>query len=180
MNSQSNANSPAKQLPKRRLSILRHAKAEEGDGDDVARSLNERGVQDALKIGDFIKKKNVLPELVICSTAQRTRQTLAQLQVMVPTILASRAYLASAGEWMTLVKESDDAVQHILLVGHNPGLHQLVATLAARYANDEDAALIADKYPTCTFASLSLPIRHWSELAPHDGTLDVLAVGSRL
>ena len=180
MKTQSNVISLVTQPRHRRLSILRHAKAEEGDGDDLARKLNERGLQDAARMGDFLKEKNWLPDLVLCSTARRTRQTLGQLKVTIPTILASRAYLASAGEWMHLVQEADDTAQHILIVGHNPGLHQLTVTLAGEYLYRDDEQVITTKFPTCTFVSLELPIKRWRELSPASGKLDLLAVGSKL
>lgn len=181
MNAHSSASSSARQPTQtRRLSILRHAKAAEGDGDDHARKLNDRGAKDATRMGAFITQKSMIPELVICSTAARTRTTLAALNLDVPTMLAARAYLASPGELLSLIQESDDAVQHILLIGHNPGLHALVAALAGEYAHQADEQLIGLKFPTCTFASLQLPIPRWKDLKPGAGRLEIVAIGSKL
>lgn len=131
-------------------------------------------------MGKFLRKNNFIPELVVCSDAMRTRETLAALELTVPTTLAARAYLASPGELLKLLQEVDDAVRHILLVGHNPGLHALVAALAGEYAHKDDEQLLALKFPTCAFASMTVPIARWKELKPAVGHLDTLAIGSKL
>ena len=164
----------------KRLSILRHAKTEVGDGDDHARALTERGWRNAKRMGEHLTSQGWLPELVLCSTAIRARQTLQGLEVTLPTILSKKLYLASAGELIRFLHGMDDAVSHMLLIGHNPGLHQLAATLASRYTNEAHGDLVAQKYPTCTYTSQTFKLKHWASLAPQQGTLDRLAIGKKL
>jgi phosphohistidine phosphatase len=184
MDHPSASNAPAQRpaAKGRRLSILRHAKATEDEqaNGDRQRPLNPRGRDEALKLGAWLKANHTLPDLILCSTALRTRETLAALQVTIPTILTERAYLATTGELLALLQETDDAVRHLLLIGHNPGLHGLVAMMAGAYVREEDEALLLTRLPTCTFVSMCLPAASWKELQPATGELDALAIGSKL
>ena len=92
----------------------------------------------------------------------------------IPTILSERLYLASAKDVLKFLTEMDDAVTHIGVVGHNPGLHQLAAMLVRDYKHEEDAERLAMKFPTATCAIFSAPLAHWRDLAPHTMTLDAL------
>ena len=168
-------------VAQKRISILRHAKAEPGDGmDDHARRLSPRGVADAARLGEFLKSKHLSPDYVLCSTAVRTRETLGQLTLQVPTTLSQRLYLANPGEIFTLLQEADESVQHLLVIGHNPGLHSLVALLADRYQRAADEELLTLKFPTSAYVSMAMPCTQWRALTPHTGFLDTLAIGSQL
>ena len=74
-----------------------------------------------------------MPELVVCSTAKRTRETLAALGPAIPTILSDKLYLSTAGEMLAQVQATDDVVKTLMLVAHNPGItsRQLCAALAS-------------------------------------------------
>lgn len=163
----------------RRLTLLRHAKAQPDEqGDDHARALAPAGREAAAEMGSWLKKNHALPDLVVCSSATRTRETLAALGLLVPTILATDAYLASAGELLSLLQAQDDANAHVLLVGHNPGIHGLAALLAGEYVREADGDRLATGFPTCGLVSLTLPVAHWRDLAPQRGTLDALRFGT--
>lgn len=160
---------------KRKLTLIRHAKAEDdGASQDHLRRLNARGREDAASLGGWLKQQKALPELFVCSTAQRTRETLQAFSVNVPTILSDRAYLASTGELISILQQTDNAVRHVALVGHNPGLHQLVATLAGDYAREADAEKLLLKFPTCACAQLEAEFERWEDLAPQLFTLQQL------
>jgi phosphohistidine phosphatase len=154
----------------RRITLIRHAKAEDdGVTQDHARRLNARGVKDAAALGEWLKKNQAMPELCICSTAQRTRETLAAFGQNIPTILSDKAYLATTGELMALLQQADDAVTHIALIGHNPGMHQLAATLAGSYAQEQDAEKLMLKFPTSAYVRLEFSLLHWHGLEPQHG-----------
>ncbi len=165
------------QQKQRRITLIRHAKAEDdGVTQDHARALNARGLSDAAALGDWLRATPAaLPGLVVCSTATRTRQTLEQLALgNVPVLLTDRAYLATEEELLALLQQMDDAVLHVGLIAHNPGLHQLAATLAGSYADraDEDRLLL--KFPTSACAQLVFALPHWAELASQQGKLEIL------
>lgn len=156
----------------RRITLIRHAKAEDdGLTQDHLRALNPRGQEDAAALGAELREAGSVPELFYCSTAQRTRQTLAAFDTNVPTILTDKAYLASAGELLGLLQQADDAVTHIGLVAHNPGLHQLVATLAGEFNDPEDEQRLMLKFPTAACAVLDFEAAGWEALVPQAATL---------
>lgn len=157
----------------RRITLIRHAKAEDdGVTPDHARALNPRGIADAAALGEELKAAGALPELVICSTATRTRQTLAAMALGLPTLLNDKAYLASAGELLALLQSTDDAVRHVAILAHNPGLHQLAAMLVENYAHPEDEDKLMLKFPTSACAVLSTELASWRDLAPHVAKLE--------
>lgn len=114
----------------RRLVILRHAKAANPEGvDDHERPLAARGRADATAVGAWLAEHDTIPDLVLCSTARRTRETWAGVAAALtttPTVrYDDRVYLASALDLLELVTEVDDDVSTLAVVGHNPGTSQL-------------------------------------------------------
>lgn len=159
----------------RRITLIRHAKAVEDDaGGDHTRTLNPRGEADAAELSIWLNKQGIFPQQVLCSTATRTRQTLAALYPAIPTILSDKLYLASAGELLAALQGSDDAVTDLMLIGHNPGLHVILAQLVGDYANDADADRLILKFPTAACAVLSINLDHWQNLAPQSARLELL------
>lgn len=149
------------------LLLLRHAKAEwpEADGHDHERRLNARGREAAARIGRYLKAHDLGPDLVICSTARRTMETLElalEAAGCAPEIIYDRAlYLAPPERMLEAVMAharahaaaTGHAPSVILVVGHNPGTE----TLAASLAGAGDPALIGKmhrKYPTGGLAVL--------------------------
>ena len=164
--------SPTLSPIQRRITLIRHAKAEEDGASDIERRLSARGEADAAELGQRLVAQSALPELFLCSTARRTRQTLDAFAAIVPTMLTDRLYLASSKDVLKLIAEMDDAVQHVAVIGHNPGLHQLSAKLAGEYRNEADAERLALKFPTAACAVFSLSLDHWCDLKPHMATLE--------
>jgi phosphohistidine phosphatase len=113
----------------------------------------------------------LMPDVVVCSTAVRARQTLSHLGHTLPTELYEQLYLAEPEAILQLVSQCDDAAKTVMVIGHNPGLHALVVALMQDAAREEDVQQLAQKFPTCTAAVLELSLSHWSELRPHSGTL---------
>lgn len=155
----------------RRLHLLRHAKAQPcAPGGDAERALSENGLAGAALIGEFIRGQAIAPDLVLCSSARRARQTVEAiapaLPATVPVVTEDRLYLASANALLERLREVDDGVPSILLVGHNPGLHELAAGLLH---NGERAAL--PSFPTAALAVEELTVGRWVELGAHTTTL---------
>ncbi|MEU9231141.1 SixA phosphatase family protein [Streptomyces subrutilus] len=163
----------------RRLVVLRHAKsAWPPDVPDAERPLGPRGLRDAPAAGRWLREAGCVPDRVLCSPARRTRRTwelvAAEAGFAAPVAYEERAYGASAGELLDLVRETPARVGTLLLVGHNPGLQELVLLLAG---DGEAPALeqAALKFPTSAIAVLDLP-GPWASLAPADARLTRLVV----
>lgn len=162
-------------LGRRRLILIRHAKAVEEDvGGDHARGLSERGQADAAALGEWLAQQGLKPGQVLCSTARRTRETLGLAFARVPVVLSEKLYLATVGEMMTQLQAVDDAVQDVALISHNPGIHALLALLVGDYADEEDADRMLLKFPTAACAVVSFDAPRWSDVAPQRGRLELL------
>jgi phosphohistidine phosphatase len=167
--------SATRHTTQRRLILIRHAKAVEEDvGGDHARALSERGQNDASTLCQWLKEQGLVPDLALCSTATRTRQTLERLGKNIPTILSDKLYLATPNEMLAQIQATDDAVTTLMVVAHNPGTHALLATLVGDYANEADADRMLLKFPTCACAVMEFAITRWSEIGPEGGQLTQL------
>jgi phosphohistidine phosphatase SixA len=121
----------------RDLILLRHAHAQNASPgqDDAQRELSARGMAEAAAAGVWLAAHQVLPARVLCSPAQRTRQTLDTALHGSEAILEPRIYAATAGQLVALIEEFADAPR-LLLVGHNPGFETLVALLTTGQSGD--------------------------------------------
>ncbi len=159
----------------RRLILIRHAKAVEEDaGGDHTRALSPRGREDAAMLGAWLTEQGLQPDQVLCSTATRTRETLAAFKADYPTSFCDRLYLAELGELTNKIHNTDDSINRLMIIGHNPGMHGLLARLAGDYVNRADESRVVMKFPTAACAVLRFNVGHWSELAPHSGILEQL------
>jgi phosphohistidine phosphatase len=134
------------------LHLLRHAKSSwDDDADDHARPLSKRGRESARLIGADLPKAIGSIDLVLCSSAQRTRET-AELALTgltpSPTILFEDGlYLATQETLMQRLRELDERIGSIMIIGHNPGLHELAIRLAAP-GSVGFSSLANGKFPT--------------------------------
>ncbi|MDT3400495.1 histidine phosphatase family protein [Streptomyces sp. B1866] len=123
----------------RNIIIVRHAKADWPEVPDHERPLAERGRQDAPVTGRWLARSGLQPQLALCSTAVRTRETwkliVSELPERPRTVYDERLYEASLGELIAVVNETPDDVADLLLVGHNPGVHALADALAGEAAD---------------------------------------------
>jgi phosphohistidine phosphatase len=163
------------------LYLLRHAKSSWADPtlSDHERPLAPRGRRDAKRIATHLRQHGVEPEVVLCSSAARARETLDLIRhaIAASTVtLEDDLYGASADELLTRIRLVPDAVASVMLIGHNPGLQQLAVTLAS--TGDEVERLEA-KFPTAALATLALA-KTWSRLAPADATLAAYVVPKQL
>ncbi|VAW87234.1 hypothetical protein MNBD_GAMMA16-842 [hydrothermal vent metagenome] len=113
------------------LYLLRHGNSPFGEFSDKERVLSEQGCRDVLTISAQLKKKGIRPDLICCSTAQRTRQTAQHLTESwaVRSDLIQydeRLYNASLESLIYFVREFNDNINSVLIIGHNPGLSELV------------------------------------------------------
>jgi phosphohistidine phosphatase len=151
--------------------LLRHAKSDWAtpDLDDHDRPLNRRGERAAEAMADHIAQHCPRPDLILCSTAIRTRQTLAPLVRRLaspapPLALEKGLYLASEDALLDRLQVVPDTAGTVLLIGHNDGIWQLAEALAGDGPSELLGAL-REKYPTGTLAILRTPARHWRDLA---------------
>ncbi|WP_225804050.1 histidine phosphatase family protein [Streptomyces sp. NK15101] len=163
----------------RRLFVLRHAKSAWPEGvADRDRPLGPRGLRDAPAAGSFLAESGVLPDLVLCSPARRARRTwelaAAELDGPVPARHDPRLYGAEAPELLDVLHGVPDEVAALLLVGHNPGLEELVLLLAARGVGDA-LDRIRTKFPTSAIAVLTWS-GTWTDLRPGEALLTDLAI----
>ncbi|MFE9103435.1 SixA phosphatase family protein [Actinomadura geliboluensis] len=144
------------------LIVLRHAKAVAGFGTaDIDRVLNDRGRRDAAAAGEWLRANGLVPGQVLCSPAARTRETLDLLAVDAPADHEPVIYANDPDELLGLVAEAPEDAGTLLLVGHNPSVHQFVHDLTGQSPAT---------FPTCALAVIDLP-GAWSEVRPGLGTL---------
>ncbi|WP_119727903.1 SixA phosphatase family protein [Thermomonospora amylolytica] len=144
------------------LIVLRHAKAVEGIGlADIDRPLAGRGRRDAAATGAWLRENDLVPDLVLCSTAVRTRETLEGLALDSPVEFEPGIYDNHVDNLLSLIQVVDDDVERLLLVGHNPSMHELVHDLTGGAPGS---------FPTCALAVIDLP-GPWSQTWPGSGTL---------
>ncbi len=152
--------------------LLRHAKSAWGQPglDDHDRPLNRRGERAAEAMAEHIVHKSPRPDLILCSTAARTRQTLAPLVHRLaapapPIALEKRLYLASEPELLARLRSVGDDVRTVLLIGHNEGIGELAATLAG-HGSATALASLHTKFPTGALAVLRVSDAPWRDLTP--------------
>jgi phosphohistidine phosphatase len=165
----------------RTLYLLRHAKSSWDDPKlaDHERPLAPRGRRDAERLARHMLRIGLAPELVLCSTAVRTQQTLELTRAAFATatvLVEENLYLASAVELLTRLRLVPDPVTSVLLVGHNPSLHQLAIELAS---DRNELGRLEVKFPTGALATLALTTT-WSRLAVAEAMLTAFVVPKQL
>ena len=134
------------------LHLLRHAKSSwDDDVDDHARPLNRRGREGARLVGDTLPKAIGSLDLVLCSTALRARETaelaLAGFGKKLEVLYEDGLYLASATSLVQRLRQLEERIGSVLVIGHNPGLHELAVALAAP-GSAGFSTLANGKFPT--------------------------------
>jgi phosphohistidine phosphatase len=163
-----------------RLYLLRHAKSSWDDPqlDDHDRPLAPRGERAVAALRKHLGALADGPELVLCSSARRTRMTLAGIAGALPagadTRIEDRLYGASASALLARLHDVPDDVGAVMVIAHNPGLEDL-AHLLVGSADDAAREAMARKFPTGALATLSVT-GSWSGLAPSAARLDAFVV----
>ncbi|CCD95300.1 conserved hypothetical protein [Bradyrhizobium sp. ORS 375] len=164
----------------RRLMLLRHAKTETDapSGRDQDRRLDERGHQDAAVIGDFIASHPPVPDLVLVSTAVRAQQTwelaYAAMKDRIPAPQVESVPELYAAEAMQILHHIRLAAMHdparLLVVGHNPGMHELALALTAR-GDAEARQELMRNMPTAGLAVFDFDTEDWGDVSFARGNL---------
>ena len=159
------------------LILLRHAKAApEGAAPDHDRALTDAGRTAAAAIGQAMKRAGLAPDVVLVSTAARTQGTLAQLEAANvweewPNIdVLPALYMASAGQIRDILRALPETVRSVLVIGHNPGLHEIAAALAGTTGTKPEHKRLHDGFPTAALAEF-LVTTAWHRLAAGGATL---------
>jgi len=143
----------------RTLVLMRHAKSDYPEGVvDHGRPLAPRGRREASLAGEWMRENVPAVDAVLCSSATRTRQTLARTGVDAPAAFLDRLYGASPGEMIAEINRVADEAATLLVVGHEPTVSQVALGLAGPPGSDADAVdRIKLKFPTSGIAVLRVP-----------------------
>jgi phosphohistidine phosphatase len=149
------------------LHLLRHAKSSwKEDVSDRERRLSRRGRETARRVARHLPPAVGVLDLVLCSSARRTRETLdlvlAEFAVRPRCLLEDELYAASQERLMDRLRRLSEEDLNVLLIGHNPGLHELAIALS-KTSSPGFAALASGKFPTAARATFRVPER-WSNL----------------
>ncbi len=165
----------------RTLYLLRHAKSsweDPGLADDE-RPLAPRGRRDGKRIAEHLRRQEIEFELVLCSSAARTRQTLELLRPALggaTVLVENELYGASSDQLLARIRLVPDEVACVLVIGHNPGLHELALALASA---GDGLERLEEKFPTAALATLA-PAEPWGRVAPGGATLTAYVVPKQL
>jgi phosphohistidine phosphatase len=156
----------------KRLLVLRHAKSSWADTslDDWQRPLNDRGRRDAPRVGEWLRDRSLVPDVIVTSDAVRACETATAVAAAAgylgEIVVEPSLYHATPADAISVLKSiTNQAARTALIVGHNPGLEELVARLSGEHHGLVTAAIV----------ELAVPIDRWSEL---DLTIEASMVNS--
>jgi phosphohistidine phosphatase len=160
------------------LSLLRHAKSSWKNPTlpDKERPLATRGVADAPLMGRAMAERGIDPDLVLCSTARRTRDTLAlvlpELKVEPQVIYKDELYHPGPREMLEMLNEVPASASRLMIVGHNPELQAFALDLIGsgpKHYRDS----VTEKYPTAGLAVINFASGSWKGVTVNSGTLNL-------
>lgn len=160
------------------LSLLRHAKSSWKNPalPDRERPLNARGMSDAPAMARAMSERGIEPELVLCSSAQRTVDTLAlvlpELKIEPEVVYEDALYQASPDDMLGMLRGLQPGARNVLIVGHNPEIQALALGLVGAGPKDLRNRL-AEKYPTGGLAVINFTAGLWSSVDAGSGSLSL-------
>jgi phosphohistidine phosphatase len=167
----------------RRLVLFRHAKAEPQGEEDFDRILTLEGRDMAAAMGEWLNGQGIVPDLVICSSSSRTRETwhyaARAFDPPPPVVHEALIYDASAATLFEIVRAADGEVQTLMLVGHNPGIEVLTSVLADS-GEPEVVERFERKFPTAAVAVLDFEDVPWAALEEKTGWLSAFETPKNL
>lgn len=169
----------------RHLYLMRHGKAAKNKkGNDVLRPMNKRGRKDVKKIGKLLREKHVSPDLVLCSPAVRTLETLEKLRKAFDAaeiVFIDDLYMADAAEMMGILRRTANDKREVLVIGHNPGLRDFLPLVCDADAGGTDAHNhhVSEGFPTSALACLEIG-QDWNRLGSAPARLMNLIYSSDL
>lgn len=152
------------------LGLFRHAKSDWQDprARDFDRPLNARGQKGAAVMGQHIRDHGIAWDRVVASPAIRCAETIEIASAAAERPIAinwdRRIYLASSATLADLLREQSGDPQAVLMVGHNPGLEDLIFDLVPDDGSSPLRDVVEEKFPTATYAVLELDIDRWEDL----------------
>jgi phosphohistidine phosphatase len=158
------------------LTLFRHAKSswDHAALTDFDRPLNERGERDAPVMGRYLEEHGLIPDLILCSAAKRTRETLdlawADWPVRPQTEYSEALYLATQDTMLGILRNVEGNPAHVLMIGHNPGIHAFAMTMAGTGEAEARIAL-SSRYPTAAIASINFDNEAWTDVQTGGGNL---------
>jgi phosphohistidine phosphatase len=166
----------------KRLFLLRHAKSAWDDPTlrDRDRPLAPRGRKAAKRVGRWAKKHKVSPQLIVCSSAVRARQTMQRMLPWLgePEVWVEVTLYAAGGETLlSRIQALPDQADEVMLVGHNPGVMEVLLLLAAPGKLRERAAV---NVPTGALAELEADAARWADVSPGTARLREFVVPRKL
>lgn len=153
---------------KKRIYIIRHGKAEEGYGkSDFERDLMPKGIKKTQKVAQYLKSKDIRPQLLLVSMAHRTIQTAEIIRntlSLSPSIIQEEKglYLASINSILNEIFATEDAVDELMIIGHNPGISSLATYLCKKEI---------DWMPTSAIVGVELKLDKWNEISTVKGKM---------
>ncbi|MGH1350182.1 MAG: SixA phosphatase family protein [Methyloligellaceae bacterium] len=156
------------------LTLMRHANSGWGDEGqpDFDRTLDKRGRKDAPEMGAYMRQQNISPDLILCSAALRTRETYELLNTQAnfssEVRFMDELYLINEAQLMKLLYTFTDEFNHICVIAHNPGIHEMVVNLVSMGSMERLASLGSD-FPTSSIVVFEFDIKCWSELMQRSG-----------
>ena len=157
------------------LYLLRHAKSDWGDSSlkDFDRPLNDRGWKAAKAMGEQMRERDLVPDVVLCSPAARTRETLARAEegfgATFESVEDRTIYMAETETLIDLIRGAPAKAAKLMVVGHNPGMHELALALTSGPAELREE--VAHKYPTAALAEISFDVEDWPDVTVGSGRL---------
>lgn len=144
----------------KKVFLMRHAKSSWKDANvpDHDRPVKKKGEKDVKAMAKMLKHKKHLPDLILCSSAERAKQTAVLFKKASSyegkIEYNDKLYMAEVPELIAALKESPKKAKSVMVIGHNPGLEALLQTLTGK----------VETLPTSSIAYISLPIEEWSEI----------------
>ena len=159
-----------------RLVLLRHAKSswDQPDLADHDRPLNARGRRAGAWVGQHFREQEITFDFVLCSSAVRTMETLALLELdgRTEVVVEGDLYGATAEEMLARLRRVTTSASSVLLIAHNPGVHELAVMLTGDREH-------LGSFPTAALADLRLPAGTWADLHPGATALGSFVTPSR-
>lgn len=160
----------------RRLLLLRHAKSAWPEGvADHERPLSDRGRKAAPVIGAYMAREKLVPDLALISPARRAQETWALVRDALPDAVAEREapgiYEVPAENILAVIRSAEPHVHCLLLAGHNPGMEDVAALLAAK-GDVDGLGRMTEKFPTAGLAVIDFDLDDWSDIVPGGGFLE--------
>lgn len=164
----------------KQVMVMRHGHAEWGGGNagassDHARHLSDKGRDDAKALGNFMAAEGLVPDLIYCSSSQRTCETLEfilpALNQEPKTFIEKGLYNADERALLGFTVAALPEADSLLLLAHNPGVHGFAMGLLSEVADGVEAHALSEGYPPGTLSVFSFDVDSWALVAPHTGLL---------